>query len=60
MERHGLSGEQIGFRRGLERSYGGLRSQEFAEDAETCFRATGACCFDVEAIERRMAELEPA
>jgi hypothetical protein len=56
--RHGLSGEQIGYRRGLERRYGGLRLQEFAEDAETCFRATGSCFFDVEAIERRMAELE--
>jgi hypothetical protein len=54
---HGLSAERIGFRRELERSYRGLRSQEFAEDAETCFRATGACCFDVEAIEKRMAEL---
>lgn len=54
---HGLSGEQIGFRRELERSYGGLRSQEFAEDADTCFRATGACCFDIESIELRMAEL---
>ncbi len=58
--RHGLSAEQIGFRRGLERRYGGLRLQEFAEDAETCFRATGSCFFDVEAIERRMAELGPA
>ncbi len=58
--RHGLSGEQIGFRRGLERSYGGLRSQEFAEDAETCFRATGSCFFDVGAIERRMAEVSAA
>ena len=54
---HRLSAEQIGFRRELERSYGGLRSQEFAEDAETCFRATGACCFDIDAIERRMTEL---
>lgn len=57
--RHGLSGEQIGFRRGLEKRYGGLRSQEFAEDAETCFRATGSSFFDVEAIERRMAEVGP-
>jgi hypothetical protein len=56
---YGLSAEQIGFRRGLERSYGGLRSQEFAEDAETCFRATGSCFFDVEAIERQMAQREP-
>jgi hypothetical protein len=54
--REGLSGEQIGFRRGLERSYGVLRSQEFAEDAETCFRATGQCFFDVEAIEQRLAD----
>ena len=56
--RQGLSLEQIGFRRQLERSYGGLRLQEFAEDAETCFRATGACFFDIEAIEARLQELE--
>jgi hypothetical protein len=56
VERHGLTERQIGYRRGLEKSYGALRSQEFAEDAETCFRATGACCFDVEAIERRLVE----
>ena len=54
---YGLSAEQIGFRRGLERSFGALRTQEFAEDAETCFRATGDCCFDVEAIETRLAEV---
>lgn len=60
VERYGLSGEQIGFRRELERSYGGLRSQEFAEDADTCFRTTGSCFFDVDAIERRAGELEPA
>jgi hypothetical protein len=53
---HGLTGAQIGFRRGLEASYRGMHVQEFAEDAESCFRATGECCFDVEAIERRMAE----
>jgi hypothetical protein len=57
MERHGLTAGQIGFRRGLETSYRGLRSQEFAEDAETCFRATGECCFEVSAIEERMAGL---
>ncbi len=59
VERHGLSRSQIGFRRGLERSYRGLRSQEFAEDAETCFRATGEGCFDREAVERRLAEIGP-
>jgi hypothetical protein len=54
---HGLTAEQIGFRRGLERSYRGLRAQEFAEDAVSCFKATGDCCFDVEAIEARLAEV---
>jgi hypothetical protein len=52
---HGLTAEQIGFRRGLEASYRGLRSQEFAEDAESCFKATGECCFEVPAVEARLA-----
>jgi hypothetical protein len=50
-----LTAEQIGFRRQLEASYRGLKSQEFAEDPETCFRATGECCFELEAIEARLA-----
>ena len=53
----GLTAEQIGFRRGLEASYRGLRSQEFAEDAESCFKATGECCFEVEAVEARLREV---
>ena len=53
---HGLSGEQVGFRRGLERRFGALRAQEFAEDAETCFRATGSCCFEVSVLEARLRE----
>jgi len=55
---HNLTPEQIGFRRGLEISYHGLRLQEFAEDAETCFKATGDCCFEVEAIEERLAAVD--
>ena len=59
--KEGLSGAQIGFRRGLERAYGTLRAQEFAEDPESCFRATGECCFEVRMIEERMAVTpEPA
>ena len=54
---HGLDRAQIGFRRGLERSFGGLRTQEFAEDATSCFKASGECCFEVAAIEARMAGL---
>jgi hypothetical protein len=33
-----------------------LRAQEFAEDPETCFRTTGACCFDVDTLDQRMRE----
>ncbi|WP_255483783.1 terminase [Granulicella sp. 5B5] len=54
--RHSLTLGQISFRRGLERSYGQLRSQEFAEDAETCFRVSGSSCFDVQAVERRVLQ----
>ena len=56
---HGLSAQQIGYRRRLERSFGGLRAQEYAEDALSCFKASGECCFEVAAIESRMRSLPP-
>jgi hypothetical protein len=56
---HGLTEAQMGFRRSLTRSYGALHAQEFAESADTCFRATGACCFELEAIEERMQTCDP-
>jgi len=57
IDRNGLSLEQIGFRRGLEADYRGLRAQEFAEDPERCFRATGECCFETDVIEERLLEV---
>ena len=60
MRVHGLSAEQIGFRRGLEQSFRGLRQQEFAEDAVSCFKASGECCFEIEPIERRLREVPAA
>ncbi len=56
MREHGLSAAQIGFRRSLESSYRGLRVQEFVEDPELCFRTSGECCFDIDAVERRLRE----
>jgi hypothetical protein len=56
VERVGLTAEQVGFRRGLESLYRKLRSQEFAEDPESCFRATGDCCFELDAIEARLKD----
>ena len=34
-----------------------MKAAEFAEDAESCFKATGECCFEVEAVEKRLAAL---
>ena len=54
---HGLTPEQIGFRRELRLNFGKLARQEFAENAATCFLASGECVFEVEQIEQRIAEL---
>ena len=54
MREHGLRAEQIGFRRCLESEYRGARGQEFAEDPQSCFRVSGECCFEVEAVDRRL------
>ncbi|HEX7159581.1 MAG TPA: terminase [Edaphobacter sp.] len=56
MREHNLSPQQMGFRRGLEASYRGLRVQEFAENAESCFKASGDCYFDIAAIEKRLVD----
>ena len=53
---HGLSPRQIGYRRELAARFRGLRVQEFAEDAVSCFKASGDCCFEIEAVEKRMAD----
>jgi hypothetical protein len=56
---HGLALEQIGFRRQLKAGYRELAAQEFAEDAESCFAASGMCVFDTTAIDARLLELQP-
>jgi hypothetical protein len=57
VEVEGLSLEQIGFRRQLRAGFRGLAKQEYAEDAESCFSASGSCLFDVAAIDARLALL---
>ncbi len=59
MAAHGLTGEQIGFRRELAARFGPMRLQEFAEDPVSCFRQSGAGVFDDDAIAARLQELEP-
>lgn len=55
---HGLSMEQIAFRRQLRANFRGLAAQEYAEDPVSCFLASGECVFDLEAIQR--ATVAPA
>jgi len=57
MRREGLDLQQIGFRRQMRASFRGLARQEYAEDAEACFRASGECVFELERIERRLTEV---
>lgn len=49
---HGLTPEQIAFRRLKHRTLKGLAFQEFAEDLATCFVASGDSVFDFDQIQR--------
>lgn len=50
VQREGLTAEQVGFRRELAQRFGAMRVQEFAEDAVSCFRESGDCFFDRDAL----------
>lgn len=52
-EQHGLSDGQILYRRRLRKHFRGLARQEYAEDPESCFLASGECVFEREVLEAR-------
>ena len=54
--RAGLTREQIGFRRQIRAELRGLAAQEFAEDAESCFRVSGESVFERGAVEARLRD----
>lgn len=54
---HGLSAEQIGYRRQLRASFGQLAQQEYVENATACFLTSGNCVFDLQNIQRRLNEV---
>jgi len=61
MARHGLDLEQIGYRRQIRADFRGLARQEYAEDEQSCFLASGESVFELGAIEARLKEApEPA
>jgi len=55
-EREKLNEEQIAWRRMNRAQLRNLAAQEFAEDATSCFLASGDCVFDLESIERALKE----
>lgn len=57
MKAAGLRPEQIGFRREMQRSFRGLARQEYAENANECFLASGECLFDTAAIDARLRQM---
>jgi hypothetical protein len=56
-EKENLTAEQVGYRRQIHRNFRGLARQEYAEDANECFLASGECAFDLESIHRRLPEI---
>ena len=54
--RHNLDLGQIGYRRQMRANFRGLAAQEYAEDPESCFLASGSSVFELEAIEERLRE----
>jgi hypothetical protein len=50
----GLTEAQIAWRRTKRAQLRGLAVQEYAEDPTSCFRASGECVFDLDAIERAL------
>ncbi len=55
MARKRLDLEQIGFRRQIRANFRGLARQEYAEDEESCFLASGNSVFELAAVESRLA-----
>jgi len=53
-QKAGLSEGQLVFRRVNRAQLRGLAAQEFAEDSVSCFRASGECVFDLEAIDQAL------
>jgi hypothetical protein len=54
---YGLEPSQIAYRRRLWKDFGSRACEEFAEDAESCFIASGEAAFELEKIEARLREV---
>jgi len=59
MQKHSLDAAQIAFRREMRANFGNRAPEEYAEDPESCFLASGDCVFDNEIIEKRLHQAAP-
>ena len=55
LARENLDLEQIAYRRRIRANLRGLARQEYAEDAESCFLASGESVFELSAVDARLA-----
>ncbi len=56
VKKHGLTDEQIAWRRWRWKLLRGQAAQEYAEDAVSCFLASGECVFEMDAILKASAQ----
>lgn len=54
-EKHGLDLGQIGYRRRIRADFRKIAKQEYAEDEESCFLASGESVFEMSGIESRLS-----
>jgi hypothetical protein len=59
MQKHGLEPAQIAFRREVRANFRNRAREEYAEDPESCFLASGECVFDADIIEQRLKQPVP-
>ncbi len=59
MQKHGLDAGQIAFRREVRANFRNRACEEYAEDPESCFLASGECVFDSDIIEQRLTQRAP-
>lgn len=59
VSKHGLTEAQIAWRRTRLRLMKKQAAQEYAEDAVSCFLASGECVFDLEAVEKAALRAGP-
>ncbi len=57
---HGLTHAQIGWRRWRWKQMQRQAAEEYAEDSNSCFLASGECVFEMEAIQKASAQARPA